>query len=697
MIDLLGKTIGQYQLVELISQSEKNLVFKGFQPAMNRYAAVKVLAPQQVWEQDVVQQFQQEVQLLVGLQHKNILPVYDYGQDQGVYFVATEYAAGATLKERLPQFYSLQRAQQMVNGIAQALDYVHSKGVVHGNLKSSNILINQGDQPLLTDFGAFQNMGELGQGNPYQSPEQARGGVVDRHTDVYALGVLLFEMVTDQIPPIGVLPNPRQVRPDLPVAVEQIILKAMAQYPEQRFQSAGELSKALSSALGTTTPAAAPVPTPAPKPAPVQQAGPNRMPWLIGGVVVLLLALLACLAALFFLDFGDSDSGGNIIVVVPTPAPAVPSVRAARNTDIRSGPGAVYDKIGLLQGGQSAEAVGRSNDGQWWVIKVDAAASGQGWIVGGDVQTQNVDNLPVIDSPPTPTPPIIEPGPPQAVINGTTQAVVGQVANFTARNSGVGEGSHLVTFAWNFDDGSEAAGVDVSHAYNNPGTYTVELTITDDKGLSDTTTHKIQIDSAPNTPEPDEPPVAVINGPAQAETGQSATFDANQSQCAGQCVSYAWDMGDGSTYNATVINHTYNASGSYNVVLVVTDDNGLQGQVNHQIDVEAGEPEPGPGEDLEGRNWSLDGVLPGTEITAFFENGIISGSGGCNNYRGTYTVGANNGLVIQLEPVSGAECDADVTEQETTYLTNLSSVTGYETRRNNLTLFGAGTLTYTEK
>jgi len=432
---------------------------------------------------------------------------------------------------------------------------------------------------------------------------------------------LLYEMATGQAPEIGVVPNPRQTRPDLPVEVEQVILKAMAKYPEQRFQSAGEFGSALTEALGiqetVPTPIAASAPETEPEAA-VQETAveesadngvANWMKWLIGGLAVVLLAMLCCIGAYLVFGFGDSGEGGNgggsIIIVVPTPAPAVPSVTAIRNTDIRTGPGSIYDKIGVLEQGQSAEAIGRSVDSQWWVIKVGAAANGQGWVAAQDVDAQNTENVPVIQAPPTPTPQTSEPGPPNAVIVGDTEGVVGQVVNFSGGESTPGEGSQIVSYAWDFDDGSESNGVDVSHAFNNSGNYQVELTVTDNNGLTDSTTHKINIEQAPDTPEPEQPPVAVINGPSKAEVGETVTFSAEQSKCAGQCVGYAWNMGDGSQYNAVVINHVYNTAGVFIVDLVVTDDKGLQGSANQRIEVEVVDPgpedtpipEPEPGED----------------------------------------------------------------------------------------------------
>ncbi|RME97571.1 MAG: serine/threonine protein kinase, partial [Chloroflexi bacterium] len=232
-MELLGRTLGQqYQLVELISQSDKNLVYKGFQPTENRYVAVKVLSPAKSFDHVAVQQFQQERQLIAGLSHPNILPVFDYGrQDEILYYVTRFVEGGVTLKDKLPLYHAPHRARPVIHALADALDYVHGQNLLHGNLKPANILIDENGEPLLTDFGAFQHAGAASETSPYQSPEQAQSGPVDARTDVYALGVLLYHMLIGEPPTPGAIPSPRLKRPDLPIGVEKVILKAMAQLP----------------------------------------------------------------------------------------------------------------------------------------------------------------------------------------------------------------------------------------------------------------------------------------------------------------------------------------------------------------------------------------------------------------------------------------------------------------------------------
>jgi PKD repeat protein len=184
--------------------------------------------------------------------------------------------------------------------------------------------------------------------------------------------------------------------------------------------------------------------------------------------------------------------------------------------------------------------------------------------------------------------------PPVAVINGTRSALVGQTASFNARSSGVAEGSQLVSFDWDFGDGTTASGLDVSHVYNSPGVFGVTLVVVDDKGLSDSTVHEIQISAGETTPTPapEQPPVVRITAPAAVQVGEPFTVDATGSQCATRCVSYAWNMGDGTQANAVTLQHVYQSVAVFNVFLTVTDDRGLQSTANQTISAEPGAPDP---------------------------------------------------------------------------------------------------------
>ena len=175
--------------------------------------------------------------------------------------------------------------------------------------------------------------------------------------------------------------------------------------------------------------------------------------------------------------------------------------------------------------------------------------------------------------------------PPMAVISGPTEAQVGQSVRFDASGSVATEGSSIVAWQWDLGDGTQSTDAVVDHTYTVAGVYNVTLVVTDDKGLSDSSTLQIQIGEVPPTLEPEQPPVAIITAPSEGQVGQATTFDASQSQAANPIVSYAWDFGDGSTADAVSIDHVYDRAGAYNVRLTLTDDKGLQGGASVQIQI----------------------------------------------------------------------------------------------------------------
>jgi serine/threonine protein kinase len=206
--------------------------------------------------------------------------------------------------------------------LTAALEYIHTRGYVHGNLKSSNVLLDAQRRPLISDFGLVQLAG--GAPSPYMSPEQVQGGVVDLRSDVYAQGVLLYEMLVGEAPPPGVAVSLRGRRPDLPVSIERVVLKAMAQNPDRRFQSAAEFQAALEMAVAPPiqTPAPAPEPAPTPKatPAPsvsqsVQVEQPKGANWAAIILGVILLGFLGLALILILPRLGNGEE------TQPTPPP----------------------------------------------------------------------------------------------------------------------------------------------------------------------------------------------------------------------------------------------------------------------------------------------------------------------------------------------------------------------------------------
>lgn len=271
MSALIGQTLASYRITSQIGKGGMATVFKAYQPSLDRYVAVKVLPPYYA-EQDetFLKRFQREAKAIASLRHPNILIVMDYGEQDGTTYIVMEYVESGTLTDVMGQPLAPGQMANLVGQVAGALDYAHQAGVVHRDIKPSNILLPKPDWPLLTDFGLAKMIGgsQLTQsgtiaGTPaYMSPEQGRGDSVDARSDIYSLGIVLYEMATGVVPfqaetPMAVvvkhiidpLPMPSSKNPDLPEAIERVILKALAKEPGDRFQHAGDMAAALSEAV----------------------------------------------------------------------------------------------------------------------------------------------------------------------------------------------------------------------------------------------------------------------------------------------------------------------------------------------------------------------------------------------------------------------------------------------------------------
>jgi serine/threonine protein kinase len=316
MQNLTGKRLGQYHIIEEIGRGGMAEVLKAWQPSLERYVALKVLPEYFVHDGQFLARFEREAKAAAKLSHPNIVHIYDTGEADGRHYIAMEYLEAGSLQERLATgALSIEEAHEILAQVAAALDYAHGQGLIHRDIKPSNILFSGDGRPKVADFG-IARAGDGTQltrtgvimGTPeYMAPEQAEGRPVDHRADLYALGVVLYQMLTGRAPFRGTTPHatlhaviyeppppPRQINPDLPPAVEAVILKALAKRPEDRFQRGAEMVAALQRAL-RGTPAAAPLPPRA------RAAPPRRSPvvWLLAGaalVVALLLGLLLVLA-----------------------------------------------------------------------------------------------------------------------------------------------------------------------------------------------------------------------------------------------------------------------------------------------------------------------------------------------------------------------------------------------------------------
>ena len=281
-MSLAGMTIGNYQIIQELGRGGMAIVYKAFQPSLRRYVALKVLPDYLQADPEFVARFQREARAAAQLGHPNVVTIYDVGEQGGVHYIAMEYLEGGALLDRLANGpLTPEEALQIIEQVGSALDFAHSRGLIHRDIKPANILFSADGRPKVTDFGIARagdtsrltRAGSLLGTPAYMSPEQAQGIPLDHRSDLYALGVILYEMLTGQVPfraetPHAVVyavihqppPLPCQLRPGLSPVVEGVLLKALAKQPNERFQSGSEMAAALRASLAVSAPSAAPAP-----------------------------------------------------------------------------------------------------------------------------------------------------------------------------------------------------------------------------------------------------------------------------------------------------------------------------------------------------------------------------------------------------------------------------------------------------
>ena len=267
MADLSGKTFGQYQLIEPISSGGMATIYKAYQPALDRVVAIKVLPEYLLAQAGFLERFKIEAQAIAKLDHPHILPVYDYGEAERTPYLVMKYVPGGTLKDLMAQGpLDARQTAQLLRQIAEALDHAHQQGIVHRDVKPSNVLLQDGHWALLMDFGLAKMLTSTsnitasgtGVGTPdYMSPEQAQGLAIDQRTDIYSLGIVLYQMLTGDVPfhaetPMAVMLKQIVETPSLPhlhnpsirPAVDEVIMKAIAKSPADRYARATDLAGA---------------------------------------------------------------------------------------------------------------------------------------------------------------------------------------------------------------------------------------------------------------------------------------------------------------------------------------------------------------------------------------------------------------------------------------------------------------------
>jgi serine/threonine protein kinase len=275
--ELIGKQLGDYRLTSRLASGGMARVYKAMDYKLQRQAAVKVLEQDRVdGDKSLTKRFLREARAVAALEHDNIITLYQFGEESGVYFLAMKLIKGKDLSEELTRLrksktvMDVERAARIMTQVASALDYAHAAGIVHRDVKPSNILLDKDDKAILTDFGLVLRASvetTLGTafGTPrYVAPEQAiSSNKAVPQSDIYALGVILYEILTGQTPfngdsPMEIAlsqisdppPPPRSINPNIPVEVEKELLKALEKEPEKRHKTAMKLVNAIKQGYG---------------------------------------------------------------------------------------------------------------------------------------------------------------------------------------------------------------------------------------------------------------------------------------------------------------------------------------------------------------------------------------------------------------------------------------------------------------
>jgi len=269
--------IGRYEIKSEIGRGGMATVYRAYDPHFQRDVALKILPRELLHEQNFRARFEREAKTVAALEHSAIVPVYDFGEENGQPYLVMRFLPGGSLTDRLKEdHFSFTETVRIMHRLASALDEAHGLGVIHRDLKPDNILFDQRGDPFIADFGIAKlseerstvTTGSIIIGTPaYMSPEQANGNELDGRSDIYSLGVILFEMLTGKKPysantPIGLImqhitqpiPNILDLNPNLPAGCQIIISRAMAKEPEERFETATALANALSE-VGALNPA----------------------------------------------------------------------------------------------------------------------------------------------------------------------------------------------------------------------------------------------------------------------------------------------------------------------------------------------------------------------------------------------------------------------------------------------------------
>src|SRR5919112_3905714 len=344
----INQTVGEYRVEDFLGAGGMGEVYRALHSKIGRVAAVKVLTAQAAQGSGFVERFFNEARIQASLQHPNVATLYDFCEVQGQPCIIMEYVDGETISERIEAFRAPLPPSETVyvfEKVCEAIDYVHRHGVIHRDIKSNNIKISSQGQVKLLDFGiakgqTSQQLTQVGSviGTlQYLAPELIRGGTADASGDIWALGVLLYEMVTGRVPfdadTVGDLCDrigrvqytpPAQLNPSLPREVAAVITRCLKKNPQERYHTAGELladARKLSAAV--SKPGVSPdVSDAAVEHAEAKSGGSFPLPLVLGGaaVVVVLVFVVGLGALVLFSPSGDDALGGaSVTANAPNP------------------------------------------------------------------------------------------------------------------------------------------------------------------------------------------------------------------------------------------------------------------------------------------------------------------------------------------------------------------------------------------
>ena len=275
-----GSSLGRYRVIEQLGRGGMATVYRCHDPNLDRYVAVKVLPSFHTEDPTFTGRFTQEAQTVAKLSHPNILQIYDFGEDKGFTYIVSELVPGGDLQDMLKgEPLPVLDVLKFMRPPAEALDYAHASGIIHRDLKPANVLLDGDGRPILADFGLARmlesatrfTLASQALGTPeYMAPEQAMGADADHRSDLYAFGIMIYQMLLGQTPfradtPAATLmahvhqplPLPTSIDPNIEPRLEAILLKALAKEPDDRFQAAREMIQALALASNAVKEAAA--------------------------------------------------------------------------------------------------------------------------------------------------------------------------------------------------------------------------------------------------------------------------------------------------------------------------------------------------------------------------------------------------------------------------------------------------------